>query len=163
MLAASAILPLGTGLMATWSLHTPLSKLISYSALAGFGAALGCQAPQTAVQTVLSDSDGPLGLSVILFAQHFGPALSISLAQTIFTNRLAKHLEDLVPGLSARSINELGLGEITASAGPEKMTAVLKSINESLVEAWYLPLGMACVLVIGSLMMEWRSVKEKKS
>jgi hypothetical protein len=37
------------------------------------------------------------------------------------------------------------------------------AINRSIIEAWYLPLGLTCASMIGSLMMEWRSVKEKRS
>jgi hypothetical protein len=163
MLLASVLMPLTTGLITTWSLTSSLAKLIAYSFFAGFAYAIGFLGPQSAVQTVLSDADGPLGLSVILFAQHFGPALSVSLAQTIFTNRLAVNLREAVPGLSPQTIGDLGLGEIKAKIGPENMRQVLVAINRSIIEAWYLPLGLTCASMIGSLMMEWRSVKEKRS
>jgi hypothetical protein len=163
MLFASILMPLATGLITTWNLSSSLAKLIAYSILAGFSYAIGFLGPQSAVQTVLSDADGPLGLSVILFAQHFGPALSVSMAQTIFTNRLTVNLKEVVPGLRSKTIENLGLGEIKSHIGQEKVRQVLVAIDRSIVETWYLPLGLTCASMIGSLMMEWRSVKEKKN
>lgn len=163
MLLASALMPLATGLVTTWSLSTSLARTISYSIFAGFSGAIGFMGPQTAVQTVLPDADGPLGLGVILFAQHFGPAVSVSMAQTIFTNRLAVHLKDLVPGLQPNAIENLGLGEIKSHVDKGHLREVLLGIDRSIIETWYLPLGLACASMIGSLMMEWRSVKEKKT
>lgn len=163
MLFASTLMPLATGLVTTWSLSSSLAKLISYSMLAGFSYAIGFLGPQSAVQTVLSDADGPMGLSVMLFAQHFGPALGVSLAQTIFTNRLAVNLQQVAPGLHPKTIENLGLGEIKSHIGMDKMKQVLVGMDRSIIEAWYLPLGLTCASMIGSLMMEWRSVKEKKN
>ena len=163
MLFASTLMPLATGLITTWNLSSSFAKLIAYSILAGFSYGIGFLGPQSAVQTVLSDADGPLGLSVILFAQHFGPALSVSLAQTIFTNRLTVNLKEVVPGLRSKTIENLGLGEIKSNISQDKMRQVLVGIDRSIVEVWYLPLGLTCASMIGSLMMEWRSVKEKKN
>ncbi|CAJ2510220.1 Uu.00g061200.m01.CDS01 [Anthostomella pinea] len=141
MLAGSVLMPLAAGLVTTWTLDSGLAKLITYSGL----------------------PDGPLGLSVILFAQHFGPALFVSVAQTIFTNRLAVSLHAVAPQLDAKAIEQMGLGQLKSSIGPQKLQDVLLGFDRSLVQTWYLPLGLACATAVGSLMMEWRSVKEKRS
>ena len=163
MLAGSVLMPLAAGLVTTWNLDSSLAKLIMYSGLVGFASGIGFQGPQSAVQTTLSETDGPLGLSVILFAQHFGPALFVSIGQTIFTNRLALNLHSVAPQLDAKAIEQMGLGQLKSSIGPQKLQDVLLGIDRSLVQTWYLPLGLACASAIGSIMMEWRSVKEKRS
>lgn len=164
MLLASTLMPLATGLLTTWRPSTSLARLISYSLFAGFSYAIGYQAPQSAVQTALPNADGPRGLSVILFAQHFGPALSVSLAQTVFTNRLAANLRGLGADIDAAAIQNVGLGELKALVlGADRAGDALARIDHAVVQTWYLPLGFTCASMIGSLMMEWRSVKEKKS
>ncbi|CAJ2507215.1 Uu.00g084010.m01.CDS01 [Anthostomella pinea] len=163
MLAGSVLMPLAAGLVTTWTLDSGLAKLITYSSLVGFATGIGFQGPQSAAQTTLSEPDGPLGLSVILFAQHFGPALFVSVAQTIFTNRLVVNLHAVAPQLDAKAIEQMGLGQLKASIGPQKLQDVLRGFDRSLVQTWYLPLGLACATAVGSLMMEWRSVKEKRS
>lgn len=163
MLVASTLMPVATGLITTLTLSSGLAKLIAYSAFAGFSYAIGFQGPQSAVQTVLSNADGPLGLSVILFAQQFGPALSVSVAQAIFLNRLVVNLRDVVPGLGSKTLQTLGVGELKSLVSQENMSQFLGGVDRSVVETWYLPLGFSCVSMFGSLMMEWRSVKEKKN
>jgi hypothetical protein len=163
MILGSVLMPVATGLITTWSLSSSIGKLIAYGLFAGISYTIGFLGPQSAVQTALPDADAPLGLSVILFAQSFGPALSISLAQTIFTNRLIVNLKDLVPGLRSQTIESLGLGELKAHVGQDKLKDVLVGIDRSIVETWYLPISFACVSMIGSLMMEWRSVKEQRN
>ena len=162
MLFASVLMPIGAGLMTTFKVNTSLAQLIVYPAIAGFAGGIGFQGPQSAVQTTLPTSDGPLGLSVILFAQHFGPAVFIVIAQTILTNQLSTNLSGLAPGLSATSIENMGLTELKATFG-DKLEEALVGFDKSLMQTWYLVVGLACTTMVGSASMEWRSVKQKKS
>ncbi|KAL7966972.1 efflux pump antibiotic resistance protein [Trichoderma sp. SZMC 28014] len=162
MMIASILMPLASGLMTTWQVSTSFAQLIIYSALAGFAGGIGFQAPQSAVQTVLPASDVPLGLSVILFAQNFGPALFVAVAQTIFTNQLSTNLKGLGIALSPGEIEKLGLTDLKRAISPTLWKDTLDSIDKSLVQTWYLVIGLTCVTMIGSLSMEWRSVKEKR-
>jgi MFS family permease len=162
MLFASIAMPLAAGLMTTWQASTSFAQLIIYSALAGFAGGIGFQAPQSAVQTVLPVSDVSMGLSVILFAQNFGPALFVAVAQTIFTNQLSTNLKGLGIVLSPGEIEKLGLTDIKKAISPSLWEGALDSIDKSLVQTWYLVIGLTCVSMIGSLSMEWRSVKEKR-
>ncbi|PNP38224.1 hypothetical protein TGAMA5MH_09794 [Trichoderma gamsii] len=162
MMLASTLMPLAAGLMTTWQVSTSFAQLIIYSALAGFAGGIGFQAPQSAVQTVLPASDVPLGLSVILFAQNFGPALFVAVAQTIFTNQLSTNLKGLGIALSPGEIEKLGLTDLKSAISPTLWKDTLDSIDKSLVQTWYLVIGLTCVTMIGSLSMEWRSVKEKR-
>lgn len=162
MIFASIAMPLAAGLMTTWQVGTSFARLITYSALAGFAGGIGFQTPQSAVQTVLPVSDVSLGLSVILFAQNFGPALFVAVAQTIFTNQLSTNLKGLGIALSPGEIEKLGLTDLKKAISPMLWKDTLDSIDKSLVQTWYLVIGLTCVTMIGSLSMEWRSVKEKR-
>ncbi|KAM0459127.1 hypothetical protein ACHAO4_002519 [Trichoderma viride] len=162
MVLASTLMPLAAGLMTTWQVSTSFAQLIIYSALVGFAGGIGFQAPQSAAQTVLPASDVPLGLSVILFAQNFGPALFVAVAQTIFTNQLSTNLKGLGIALSPGEIEKLGLTDLKQAISPTLWKDTLDSIDKSLVQTWYLVIGLTCVTMIGSLSMEWRSVKEKR-
>lgn len=61
-------------------------------------------------------------------------------------------------GLSPKTIEKFGLGEIQSRLGQDKVRQVLMGIDQSIIEAWYLLLGLVCISVIGSLMMAWHSV-----
>lgn len=163
MLVASVLLPIASGLLTTSKVNTSLAQFFAYSGLAGFGAGISFFAPQTAVQTVLPTTDTPLGLSVVLFGQHFGSALFVSIAQTIFTNQLSKNLQELVPGLTTKSIENMGLTDLKSTVPAGKMNEALAELDKSLMQTWYLVVGLACLTIVGSLAMEWRSVKQKKT
>jgi hypothetical protein len=163
MLLASTLMPIAAGLMTTWKLHTSLARLFVYSGLAGFATGISFFAPQSAVQTALPTADAPLGLSVVVFGQHFGSALFVSIAQTIFTNQLSKNLQDLAPELTTKSIENMGLTDLKSSIPAGKIQEALARLDKSLMQTWYLVVGLACLTMIASLAMEWKSVKQKKN
>ncbi|KAJ4012401.1 hypothetical protein NW752_008078 [Fusarium irregulare] len=159
MILASVIMPIAAGLITTFEIDTSFARLISYTGLSGLAYGIGFIGPQTAVQTVLPAEDVPLGLSIMLFAQSFGPAVAVPIAQVLFTNQLSTNLESLVPSLSQGNITNSGLTEMVASVTPSETGAVLIAINKSLGQTWYFVVGLASTAIVGSLMTEWKSVK----
>lgn len=162
MLFASTAMPVFSGLMTTFTTSTPVGKTVGYTLLMGLAAGTGLQAPQSAVQTVLPEKDASMGLAVIIFAQSFGPAVFIAVAQTIFLNRLSENLEVLVPGLSPGALGSMGLTELKSLVGDDNLERALGIFDRSMTQTWYLAVGLACVTMVGSLGMEWRSVKDVK-
>ncbi|PGH30341.1 hypothetical protein GX50_06899 [[Emmonsia] crescens] len=163
MLFASIIMPIAAGLITTLKINTGFVQLIIYTAFSGLAYGIGFSGPQNGVQTVLPAEDIPLGLSVMLFAQSFGPAVAVAIAQVIFTNQLWTNLNSLVPGLSQANIENNGLTEILTSVPPAKVREVLVGIDKSIIQTWYLVVGLACATMVGSLLIEWRSVKTKRA
>ncbi|KAH8690696.1 putative efflux pump antibiotic resistance protein [Talaromyces proteolyticus] len=163
MVFASICMPIAAGLMTTYNLHTSLAKIIFYSGFAGFSGGIGFQGSQAAVQTTLSAADVNLGIGVILFGQSMGPAVFIAIAQVIFTNKLSSILKDVVPGLTPAYIEEHGLGDIKNGIPVQQWDEVLAGIDQSLTQTWYLTVALACTTMVGSLLIEWRSVKQKQS
>ena len=163
MLFASIIMPVAAGLITTLKINTSFAQLIMYTAFSGFAYGVGFSGPQNGVQTVLPAEDIPLGLSVMLFAQSFGPAVSLAIAQVLFINQLSINLSGLVPGLSRANIENNGLTEIVTSVAPAKIREVLVGVDKSLIQTWYLVVGLACATMVGSLLIEWRSVKSKRA
>nr|RBR01955.1 hypothetical protein FVER53263_12880 [Fusarium verticillioides] len=162
MLVASIIMPIAAGLITTFKIDTSFENLIAYSALSGLAYGIGFIGPQTAVQTVLPAEDVPLGLSIMLFAQSFGPAISVPIAQVLFTNRLSDNLDGVVPGLNGTHISNSGLTEIVSNVPESATREVIVAIDKSLGQTWYLVVGLASIAIVGSLMTEWRSVKKKR-
>lgn len=163
MIFASICMPIAAGLMTTYDVHTSLAQIILYSGFAGFSGGIGFQGSQAAVQTTLSAADVNLGIGVILFGQSLGPAVFIAIAQVIFTNQLSSSLGDVIPGLTPAYIEEHGLGDIKNGVPMQRWGEVLGGIERSLTHTWYLTVALACTTIVGSLLVEWRSVKQKQS
>ncbi|GFG05305.1 putative HC-toxin efflux carrier TOXA [Aspergillus lentulus] len=163
MLISSALLPVFAGLITTFGVDTSFIRLILYPGAYGFSSGVGFNAPISAVQTALPTNDASLGLSIVLFAQHFGPSVCVAIAQVIFTNKLSANLARVVPGLDPATIGSNGLSDIVGRAPPVQRGLVLEGVGRSFGETWYLAVGLACATLIGSLLMEWRSVKAKNA
>ena len=162
MIFASVMMPIAAGLITTFKINTSFAQLIIYTAFSGLGYGIGFSGPQNAVQTVLPAEDVPLGTSIMLFAQSFGPSVAVAIAQTLFVNQLSANLSGLVPGLSGANIENKGLTQIVTSVPPAKAKDVLVAIDQSFIQTWYLVVGLACATMVGSLLIEWRSVKSRR-
>ncbi|OGE53112.1 hypothetical protein PENARI_c008G11292 [Penicillium arizonense] len=151
MVFASIIMPIAAGLITTFKINTSFAQLIIYTGFSGLAYGIGFSGPQNAVQTVLPVEDVPLGTSIILFAQSFGPTVAVAVAQVLFLNQLSVNLNGLVSGLGGTNIENMGLTQIVASVPPAKSRDVLVAIDESLIQtcgftvatasplAWYTP------------------------
>lgn len=162
MLCASALMPVFAGLMTTFTTSTSVDKIVGYTLAMGFAGGIGFNAPQSAVQTVLPVKDASTGIAIIYFAQNFGPAVFVAIAQTIFLNRLSENLTVLVPGLSPNTVNQMGLTDLRLLVGQHELQKALGILDQSLMQTWYLAVGLACATMVGSITMEWGSVKDKK-
>lgn len=163
MIFASLCMPVAAGLMTTYNVDTSLTQMILYSGFAGFSGGIGFQGSQAAIQTTLRPADINQGCGIILFGQNIGPAVFIAIAQVIFANQLSTNLVDVIPGLTPGSVENLGMGDILAQAPASLRSQVIEQIDKSVTHTWYLAAALACTTLVGSLMMEWRSVKQKQS
>ncbi|KAL4755900.1 major facilitator superfamily domain-containing protein [Aspergillus foveolatus] len=163
MIFGSICMPIAAGLMTTYKPHLSLAQIILYSGFAGFSGGIGFQGSQIAVQATLSPGDVNLGIGVILFGQSMGPAVFIGIAQVIFTNELSSSLRDIVPGLTPADIEYHGLGDLKELVPVQRWDEAVIGIDRSLVRTWYLTVALACTTIVGSLLIEWRSIKQKQS
>jgi hypothetical protein len=99
-----------------------------------------------------------MGIALIIFAQNFGPALFVSIAQTIFTGQLLARLGPLLSNLDPSSLSMADLERYVPFAD---LPMVIEAYDEALTTAFWLPVGLACASLFGALGMEWRSVKWK--
>lgn len=162
MLVASVMMPIASGLLKTLEVDGPIWRLFVYEVLFGLGAGIGFQSPQTAVQTTLSDADISMGLSIIVFAQNFGPALSVNVAQSLFSRRLVHNLKEYAPEIDGSALKNIGLSDIKTLIPASELQEALLGYDKAITQTFYLSVALTCLLIVGSLGMEWRSVKEKR-
>lgn len=118
-----------------------------------------------AAQTVLSDADIPVGTSAVVFFQTLGGALFVSVALNIFTNTFRKGLEDLgIPTASIEILLRTGATAIRDSKefAPEQLPGVIQAYHEAIMESFYASVATGIIAFLGSLGLEWKSVKGKK-
>lgn len=161
MTLISQVFAIGSGLLHTLKVNSSKATWIGYQILAGGGSGAAIQLPFIAVQVVLSAKEIPTGNAVSIFFNTLGGAISISIATNIFNNELTKQLTQNVPGVDPSLVRTAGatnLGSIPEEIRP----ALLQAVNDALMKAFILPIAVACLAFLASLLFEWKSVKGKK-
>jgi len=162
LIFGSILMAVGSGLLTTLRPDTGPEKWISFQILYGIGIGLAFQPPYIAVQTVLSNSMIPMALVMLSFAQQFGGIVILSIAQNVFLNRLTHNLTTQVPGLSPNDVLDSGALGLIDRIPVEFRDQVLVAYNGALVDVFYIALGLTCLVVVSTLGIEWKSVKQGK-
>lgn len=162
MIAASVLMPIATGLLTTLKVNAGLGPIIGYQFFLGLASGLGFQAPQIAAQTALPEDDAQIGIAINLFAASFGSAISVQAGQTLFTNRLLADLRTYAPDIDATALAKMGLSDIKGHVPAADLPGVLLGYDKAIMQTFYLGVGLSCFMIIGSLSMEWKSVKERR-
>ncbi|KAK4941781.1 hypothetical protein LTR10_018385 [Elasticomyces elasticus] len=169
MFICTVLASVGAGLLTTLPVNATLASLICFQALLGFGVGLGIQGPQLAAQTVLTEKEVPIGISLVMFGHGIGPAIMSVAAQAIFQNRLEADLSKLGAdsGLnitsSAGGVDSMGIADLRQQFGGQKLAEVLSGLDSAVTQTLYLPVALTCLTLLGAMGMEWRSVKQKTS
>ncbi|ELQ38029.1 major facilitator superfamily transporter [Pyricularia oryzae Y34] len=156
---STVVMSVGFGLLSTWNPRTKQPIWIGYQVVAGAGVGFGMQQPVIAVQTVLDIEDVPMGTSVIVFVQSLGGAIFVSIAESIFVNKLVAYLQTVFPGMDPKLIFTAGATELRKSVPRDLLARVIRGYSDALTRTLLMSAVLAAASVFGSLAIEWRSVK----
>ena len=164
MILSSIITPVGEGLMTTWTVNTSFSKWVGYQALTGLGIGMGQQQPQVAIQAVLPKADIPAGVSIVVLVQTLSGAIFIAVGQAVLQNKFVQNLEAAFPngGFDASRLSMVGATQLRSLVPPHQLQAVLVAYNSALTQVYTVALCMSALTIIGSLSIEWKSVRKAK-
>ncbi|KAF7128636.1 hypothetical protein CNMCM5793_003487 [Aspergillus hiratsukae] len=140
---------------------TPRAKWVGFQILCGARIGLGEEQGLYMVQTALSGSDVATGLGIIYFAQTFGGALFVSVAQSVFLENISKALKTLAPNLDPHSVldgaSTVLPGSTHAQASPKLQAVYALAIKDAL----RVGLILATVSGLGAVLHGWKSLKTK--
>lgn len=162
MLASSALTSIGAGLLTTFEPNTGPSKWIGYQVIIGLGIGLGLQLPLVAIQTVLDMSEIAIATAVMIFLQLFGAAVFVSVSESVLINKLISYISQNVPGVDAAAAASAGATNIRNVIPLEYLPGVIQTYNDGLTQVFIIVLVMGCLTSIGSVAIEWKSVKGKE-
>ncbi|KAK0301053.1 hypothetical protein LTR54_000682 [Friedmanniomyces endolithicus] len=160
--ASALILPIGAGLITTFTPSTTSSAWIGYQVLLGLGIGFGMQQGNLAAQTVLARRDVPIGVSLMMFWQNLGGAIFVSVGQNVFESRLVSELVNRDIGLSPGQIVNTGATELRSVVPAEKLGELLGIYNDAVRQVFVVGTILACLAALGAAGLEWRSVKGKQ-
>lgn len=159
MYLSAVVMPIGAGLISTFTATTTHPKWIGYQVIFGFGLGIGMQQPAVAVQTILSRRDVPTGISLVFFAQSLGGAICSSISNNIFGNKLSEGLAK-IGGADVGTIAKVGATEIRHIVPAQILPLVLEIYNRALVYAFYVAVAATAASILGCLPLEWLNIKK---
>lgn len=159
MIIGSISMCIGAGLLTTLKIDTPEPKLIGYQILLGAGLGLGQQVAILSTQFVLPKAEVSIGAALILFAAQMAGAIFVSVAQTIFSNRLVSGLR-LVAGLDPKQVLHTGATEIQDAVPAGLRHTVLLAYNAAVARTFIVATVMAGAAILPSFCMEWLNIKK---
>ncbi|KAH8764366.1 major facilitator superfamily domain-containing protein [Diaporthe sp. PMI_573] len=154
MILNGILVPVATGLLTTVKSRPGTWKLLVFQAMIGFGAGIGFQGPQIAVQTILSDTDAQIGIATIQLAQALGPAVFVVVSQTI----VAKSLSTISKAENGQQDHSAFKTQSTFDGLDDESRS---NFSNALGGAFTVPLALGFVVLVTSLCMRWQSVKRK--
>jgi len=115
-----------------------------------------------AAQTVLERNDVPTGVSLMFFGQSLGGAVFISVGQTVLNNRIISGLSrSPLPDFDPAQLVNQGATAIRGLVAAQNIDTLIVIYNHALIGVFYIVVATTCFSIIGSLAMEWKSIKRK--
>ncbi|RCI15765.1 hypothetical protein L249_2752 [Ophiocordyceps polyrhachis-furcata BCC 54312] len=154
----------GSGMLTTFDVDTPLRKWFGYQVLTGLGIGAGFQTGVLVIQTVLPQDMVPVGVACVQFFQALGGAIFVAVAQTLFQN-------GLIDGIAAADVAVDGRAFINSGASEIKdvlirmnrldaLVPVLDSYMTGLRRTYFISVACAGCAFLCVLGLEWKSVKK---
>ena len=97
-----------------------------------------------------------------MFFNSLGGALSVSIAQNIFSNTLIQEIPKRTSGVNPATIIAAGATHVRDVTPLDQLAGVLDSYNLAIDRAFILPIAVGGIAFVCSLFMEMKSVKGKK-
>ncbi|KAL9620789.1 MAG: hypothetical protein Q9160_004689 [Pyrenula sp. 1 TL-2023] len=161
LFAGSAIYVIGSALLYTLKVSSSAGHWIGYQILAGAGSGACIQIPFIAVQVVLNKKDMPTGNAIAVFFNSLGGAISISIAQNIFSNTLQTQIPQHSHGVDPALIVAAGATHVREVTPPDQLAGVLEAYNIAVTHTLILPIAVGILAFFAAGIFEWKSVKGK--
>ena len=161
IVAASVVITsVACGLLSLLQPNSSPGMWIGFQLLVGIGIGLGMQQAAVIVQQTLKQEDIPLGIAAVTFCQASGPAIMVSVAQSVFSERLASNLKGKIPGLTESVIYNTGATNLTSLVPASQQVTVINAVNRALVWVWYSCTIVAALSVLGAAGIDWRKLNQ---
>lgn len=163
MIASSISMAVGSGLLTTLAIGTTTANWIGFQIILGIGIGLGLQLPLIAVQTVLPLEDIPTGTAIVGFFQSLGGAILLSVGQTVFSNTLVSGIRSAASSVDPRVVTSTGATDLAKAVPRDVLGSLLPVLDRAIARTFYVAVAVALLSIVGSVLIEWKSVKGNES
>lgn len=159
LILAAVLMAVGAGMISTLSVDASPAQWIGFQVIYAVGLGLGGDVPQVAMQTVLPMAHIAKATTLAILCETVSASVFISVSGNILLQRLVYRLQHIRPSLTPQVVNSVGLLNLQATFDAEDMPVVIAAYSEALNDTFKVSIALSCLCVVGSLLMEWKSVK----
>ncbi|KAL7816093.1 MFS general substrate transporter [Trichoderma aethiopicum] len=157
---SSVLAAIGGGLLSMLEPGTGHSKWIAFQFIFGLGLGFGAQQALNVVQTVLDRSDIATGSALVMFTRFLGSAIFLPVAQSIFLSTLVKKVSN-IPSIDPTKVVTAGATDLKNLVPADDLKVLLVDYNDSIMPVFYLVAAMSSATILGSVFVEWKSLKKR--
>jgi hypothetical protein len=158
---SGAVSAIGNGLVSTFGPDTTTAQWIGYQIVLGAGRGPGMQMPLIAVQAVLQPSQIPVAMALLVFANTFGGAIFLTIADSIFSNGLSELLARYLPNVNADKVIAAGGTGVRDAVSVDDLPGALLAYAQSVDRVFYLAAAAAVGCFLISWNMGWKDIRKK--
>lgn len=167
VLPSMVLFAVGSGMITTFSLDSPLRVWFGYQVLAGLGIGVGFQTGVLVVQNSVSHEWIPQATACVQFFQSLGGAIFIAVAQAVFQNGLTEGIERDAPGLPPQVFINSGASQIPQVLeqmhASQYLTAVLTAYLDGLRNSYFITVGCAAAAFVAACGLSWKKIQKRKA
>ncbi|EXL64750.1 hypothetical protein FOPG_18996 [Fusarium oxysporum f. sp. conglutinans race 2 54008] len=160
---SAVMLTVGNGLLSTLGPHTPTAKWAGYQIMVGSARGMGMQMPIIAVQSNTATEITSIAIAMLVFSQTFGGAITITIADIIFKNKVKAELMERLPHSDADSIINAGATAIRHIVSEENVSSVVAAYAKSVNVTFYLAIAASGAMFLTSWGIGWKDIRKKTS
>ncbi|KAI4663976.1 uncharacterized protein J4E79_003476 [Alternaria viburni] len=160
MLLSAVVASIASGLLSTLTPESSAREWIGYQVFYGCGLGFGAQTANLVPQTILPRSDVSLGMAMVFFLNQQGGAIFLAVGQNLFSTQLVKQLSGNSK-LDTELIINTGATDLRKVVAANEIDTVVSAYSYSITRTFLLAAALSACTIIGALMVEWRSIKER--
>ncbi|KAH8674170.1 major facilitator superfamily domain-containing protein [Xylariales sp. PMI_506] len=164
VVAGATMSTIGYGLLSLLSPTTTTGKWIGFQVFYGVGGGLMAAGAFIAVQNLVPAPQIPTAMSIVLFSQNMGGAISLVAANAIFSNVLRSELQQRFAeiGLSADDIINVGVRSIRELVSGNRLVAVLQAYSNSVDRVMYLGIAVSIAAFAFGWGLGFKDIRKEK-
>jgi hypothetical protein len=162
LLVSSVVTSVGCGLLSTLKVDSGIGYWFGYQILLAAGAGLGTQNVMMVAQVAVPTSEMAMAICILAFTQMLASSIFLSVAQTVFQNRLIANLRVYAPDIEATSVVQAGFTALRDLFPADQLPLVLQAYNTAIIQTFYVAVATSALSIIGPIFMRWLSLKSKK-
>ncbi|KAI1404033.1 MFS general substrate transporter [Hypoxylon fuscum] len=163
LIAGAAVATIGTGLLYSLDIGTPMGKWIGYQILIGAGYSFPFMITTNIAQDNAAPEDVSTVTAIVFFFNVLGGSLSLSAAQSAFVNSITVYLVANAPDLNPQDVVATGVAEIRHVFSDDQIQSILLAYMSGIRAAFAIGIALVGLSCLAGILSPWKRLHSQGS